>query len=120
MAYVAPPQWAHLDRPTAAKLNIYRDGLDAIHGLTGDSAINIAVAKRMSTVAHYYLINRQRYLLYLGGGRIVDPADVEAAVSLSTSGGWSVYDLLQVSWLFTGRLYQVQDVDCCFEDYVGL
>lgn len=120
MAYIAPPAWAHLDKPTAAKLNLYRDGLDAVRALTGDAPINVAVAQIMGTVAHYYFVNRWRWLLYLGAGHLLDPAGVADAVSLSDTGGWASYDLLQVSWLYPGKLYQVQDVTCCFEDATSL
>jgi hypothetical protein len=120
MAYSAPPTWAHLDRPTAAKLNSYDDGLDAIHILTGDAPYNVATAAIMGNVAHYYIVNRWRWLLYLGAGRILDPAGVAADVSLSSTGGWAAYDLLQVAWMYPGKLYQVQNVTCCFEDATSL
>lgn len=119
MAYSAPPQWTHLDRPTAAKMNLYKDGCDAALALSGQAPYNIPVCKLMGTVSHYYLMNRWRWLIYLGAGRIVDPADVQEPVNLSDTGGWSAYDLLQVDWVHPGRLYQVQDVQCCFEDYEG-
>jgi hypothetical protein len=120
MPYSAPPQWAHLDYPTAAKLNLYKDGLDAAYALTGSDKLQPAVCHRMATVQGYYLVNRWRWLLYLGAGRIDDPAGVGDEVSLSDTGGWAAYDLLQVDWLHPGRLYQVQDVQCCFEDYESL
>lgn len=101
-------------------MNLYKDGMDAAVALTGPAPYNVAVSKLMGTVSHYYLVNRWRWLLYLGAGRIVDPADVQEAVSLSDTGGWAAYDLLQVDWLHPGRLYQVQDVACCFEDYESL
>jgi hypothetical protein len=119
MPYSAPPQWSHLDYPTAAKMNLYKAGLDAISAQQPAFKTNGAVCQRMNTVQGYYLINRWRWLLYLGSARIDDPAGVSDEVSLPDNGGWSAYDLLQVDWLYPGKLYQVQEATCCFEDYEG-
>lgn len=119
MPYSAPPQWSHLEYPTAAKMNLYKDGLDASYALTGADKIQIAVCARMGTVQGYYFVNRWRWLIYLGSARIDDPAGVSDEVSLPDNGGWSAYDLMQVDWLYPGKLYQVQEATCCFEDYEG-
>lgn len=120
MAYAVPQRWAHGDYPTAARLNKYKDGLDAIYGALGDYPINPAVAVRIGNVQGYYFVHRHRWLLYLGGGRIEDPAGVSETVNLSTGSGWQSYDLSQVDWLVPGKLYQVQAVQCCLEDIEGL
>jgi hypothetical protein len=120
MPYSVPPSWAYLDYPTAAKMNQYKTGMDAISAQLAPYTMNICVCHRMDVVDHFYLVHQQRWLLYTGAGRIVDPSDVNDPVSLSDSGGaWANYDLSQVSWIFPGRLYQVQDVICCFEDVTG-
>jgi len=120
MPYSVPPTWQHLEYPTAAKMNLYKDGLDATYALTGSAPVNVAISVIMGPVAHYYFVNRHRWLVYLLGGRLIDPAGVGADVSLSSNGGWSNYDLLQVDWLYPGKLYQVQDVSCAFEDYESI
>lgn len=119
MAYAVPEQWTQGEYPTAAKITKYKDGLDAIHDLLGDAQINPCVTKRTGTVQGYYLVHRQRWLLYRNAGTIEDPSGVGADVSLSAAddGGWTSYDLAQIDWLYPGKLYQVQGVLACFEDY---
>ena len=60
------------------------------------------------------------WLLYTGGGRIEDPAGIQEQINLPDNGTWAAYDLLQVDWIYPGRVYQVQAVMCCFEDVEGL
>lgn len=122
MAYQIPERWAHGDYPTAAKLNKYKDGLDAIHAALGDYRINPAVSLRIDPVDSYYFVRRHRYLLYLGAGEIRDPMGVGEAVSLSAGvgGSWAVRDLSSIDWMVPGKLYQVDDVQACIEDYEGL
>lgn len=119
MSYTPPQQWSHGDYPTADKLNKYKDGLDAIHEAVGDYPINPAVARRLDTVQGYYFLHRWRWLVYRGAGTIEDPIGAEDAVNLSEAEdmGWTSYDLDNVDWLIPGRLYQVQGVIACMEDY---
>jgi hypothetical protein len=119
MAYSAPPQWSHLDYPTAAKMNLYKAGLDAILALRGSDVVNVAITRRIAPVQGYYLINRYRWLIYacVGTGTMEDPAGVGEDVSLSAIPTWAAVDLLTVDWIYPGKLYQVQGVVCCFEDY---
>ena len=119
MPYSTPPTWAYLEYPTAAKMNQYKTGLDAIYAQTGTYTLNVCVCKRVGTVEHYYFVHQQRWLLYLFGGRIVDPADVGDPVTLSDNGSWQSYDLNSVDWIYPGKLYQVQDVGCAMEDVTG-
>lgn len=122
MAYAVPFQWAHGDYPTAARLNLYKSGLDAIHDALGDYSLNPAVARRIDPVQGYYFLHRHRWLLYRGAGRIEDPAGVGETVNLSEADdmGWTTYDLDNVEWLIPGKLYQVQAVIACLEDYEAL
>lgn len=121
MAYQVPEQWSHGEYPTAAKINKYKDGLDATHALLGDARIHPAVQLNQAgdVILSYHLIHRHRWLIYRGAGNIDDPANVGEAVALSAAdgGGWTSYDLAQVSWLTPGRLYEVEGVVGCFEDY---
>lgn len=116
MSYTAPEQWNHGEYPTAAKLNKYKTGLDAIHDQVGDVLINPFVTRRMGTVQGYYLVHRNRWLTYLGTGTIEDPNGVGEDVSLSTADNWASYDLSQVEWILPGTLFQVQGVLACWED----
>lgn len=122
MSYTPPKVWQHGDYPTAADLNKYKAGLDAVNVALGDYTINPAVAVRIGNVQGYYLIHRHRWLIYLGGGRIEDPSGVGETVTLTAGGGgnWASYDLSQIEWMVPGRLYQVEAVQCVFEDYEGL
>jgi hypothetical protein len=120
MAYTAPPQWAHLDYPTAAKMNLYKTGMDAVLAQQGTYPTNVAVCRRMATVQGYYIVNRWRWLIYHGTGRIEDPAGVGEVVNLSDAPVWAAYDLLQVDWIYPGKNYQVQAVTCCFEDFENI
>lgn len=124
MPYSPPESWAHGDYPTAARLNKYKDGMDAVHGALGDYALNAAVARRIAPVQGYYLLHRHRWLLYRAdpdAGRIEDPAGVGETVTLTATGSqWASYDLSQVEWLVPGKLYQVQAVVACLEDYEAL
>lgn len=119
MAYATPEQWTHGEYPTAAKVNKYKTGLDEVYALLGTYQINLATASRLSTVQGFYLVHHHRWLLYRDAGQIEDPSGVGEMVAISAAGdgGWTSYDLTQVSWLTPGSVYQVQDVLCCFEDY---
>lgn len=121
MAYSVPEQWEHGEYPTAAKMNKYKDGLDAIYANLGDYVVNPAVARRIDPVQGYYFLHRHRWLVYRAdpdAGRIEDPAGVGETVTLTATGSnWASYDLGQVDWLIPGKLYQVQSVVACLEDY---
>lgn len=121
MAYAVPEQWSHGEYPTAAKINKYKDGLDAIYAALGTYQFNPAVARRLGSVQGYYFLHRHRWLIYRadpGAGRIEDPAGVGETITLTATGGnWGSYDLSQVKWLTPGKLYQVQAVVACLEDY---
>jgi hypothetical protein len=124
MAYAVPFVWSHGDYPTAARLNLYKSGLDAIHDALGDYAVNGAVARLITPVQGYYFLHRHRWLLYRAApdaGRIEDPSGVGESVTLSATGSeWGNYDLSTIEWMIPGKLYQVQDVVGCMEDYEAL
>ena len=121
MAYIAPNRWSHGDYPTAANMNKYKTGLDDIYARIGTVGINPTVCFRKSGVESFWLMHQQRWLLYRGEGKIVDPAGAGEDVALSGAGAeWFSYDLLQVEWIYPGKLYHVDDLDACFEDYEAL
>ena len=120
MAYAVPERWEHGEYPTAAKINKYKDGLDAIYALTGSYAINGAVRANTGNYDGYTLIHHQRWLLYRGGGAIESFGAGEAVTLSGDGSNWLSYDLLQVEWLAEGTLYHVEDVEACLEDYEAL
>ena len=122
MPYNPPYFWSHGDYPTAARINLYKTGLDAIHDALGDYTLNPTASRRIGTVQGYYLLHKYRWLLYRDAGRIEDPNGVGETVNLAAAedSGWTSYDLDQVDWMFPGKLYQVQAVISCFEDMSAL
>lgn len=112
--------WEHGDYPTHTNINKYKSGLDAIYALLGDVQVNWPVARKINPVQGYYFMRRHRWLLYRGDGTIEDPTGAEDAVSISGDGSnWVTYDLSQIDWLPPGRIYQVQGVVACLEDFEG-
>ena len=120
MAYSAPPTWTQGMYPTAALMNIYKADLDAISAQVGSSRVQICVCKRITPIQSYYIVHAQRWLLYFGDGWIEDPAGVGERVTLGVEAAWTAHDLSSVEWLYPGKLYQVQNVDVCWEDYEDL
>lgn len=120
MAYEIPEQWAHGDYPTAAKLNKYKAGLDAIHDLWGDIDYEYAAMHLYAATFYHshWLINRYRYLVYNGTGSIHDPGNVFDTVSL-TAASWGTYDLTSIEWIIPGKLYEVQGVTEAYESDTG-
>lgn len=118
MSYQVPPRWAMGDYPTAALINKYKDGIDAIHAALGDYGVNWPAASRAGAhVQGFYFLHSLRWLCYRGAGRIEDPAGVGETVTLSGDGvNWTSYDLDSIDWMVQGKLYQVQAVTSCMED----
>lgn len=117
MAYSVPERWAHGDYPTAAKLNKYKDALDAAHDLAGDVLLNYPVFGNANTDKGYYFVHTFRWLHYAGDGEIVDPTGAGETVTITGDGVTAlVYDLTTVTWLYEGKLYEVKDVTWAMED----
>lgn len=121
MSYSPPPRWAMGDYPTAAQMNTYKDDIDDIHAQIGDYIINPSVAGRIGNVQGFYFLHSERWLCFLGDGRIEDPAGVGETVTLSGDApNWVSYDLDQLDWMVPGKLYQVQAVTACIEDFEAI
>lgn len=101
-------------------MNYYKTGHDEIYALLGTYQVNPAVARRTDNVQGYYFVHMHRWLIYYDAGTIEDPAGIGDTITLSVSGAWTAYDLSQVDWLYPGKLYHVQGVLTCFEDYQDL
>lgn len=121
MSYVVPRTWSHGEYPTAAEMTDIKSSMDYLNSVMGDGGLQKAVALRNGFVQGYYIVHRLRWLVYKGAGRIEDPAGVSETVSLSAAddGGYTSYDLDQIDWLVPGKIYQVQAVTACLEDYEG-
>jgi len=118
MAYEIPERWTHGEFVTAAKLAKFKNGMDAIHGILGDYQINPYVNERRSQVHDFWFVHRHRWLIYRDAGHIEDPTGVGEQVTLAApTSDFMVFDLAQVSWLYPGKLYNVEGVSWCFEDY---
>ena len=119
MPYVAVDQWAHGDKPTAAKLNKWKSGLEAIYAKTGDRAFNLPCTKNVDDGVgdDRYFIHTHRYLHFRGdAGQIIDPSGAGDPVGISeTDNAFTVYDLDGVSWLQYGMLYYVHDAQYAIE-----
>lgn len=117
MAYTVPPQWAHGDYPTAANVNKFKTALDAVHDIVGDVQLNYPCITNLTVDKGYYFVHQYRWLHYRGDGEITDPAGAGDTVTISGDGNnFLVYDLLQVDWIYPGKLYEVKDVTMAAED----
>lgn len=123
MAYQVPPRWSHGDFPTAADMNKYKDALDDIFARVGSSNLNRTVSFREGNIQSFFIVHQYRWLLYRGDGWIQDPSGIGERASLSVgspSSQWLTFDLMQIDWMTPGKLYQIQNVDSCFEDFEAL
>ena len=126
MPYSIPPQWQHGQYPTAADLNKYKDGLDAMHAMWGDKDYEYPLIHRKDEgdlavngeMHSHWFINRYRYLIYNGAGSLHDPGNFFDTVSLE-DGAWVVYDLTTIEWIIPGKLYEVQGVGEAYESDTG-
>ena len=115
MAYTVPDQWAHGDKPTAAKVNEWKTDLDEIHAKTGDRAVNLPV-KNSVAGTRFYFVHRFRYLHFIAdAGVITDPNGTGDDVNIASDGGFAVYDLDGVDWLQEGMLYYVDEANYAVE-----
>ena len=116
--YGVPPTWARGDTVSHTEMNAYKTALDAARTQTGDVQWNVLVMRNNTQDRGYFLLHRQRYLHHIGNGELLDPSGAGDAVALTGDGANVVaYDLLNVSWLAEGMLYEVKDVTFCCEDY---
>lgn len=117
MAYVAPPRWQHGNQPAADNMNLYKTALDALHDLIGDAELNYPCITNLTTGKGFYFVHQYRWLHYRGDGEIVDPSGAGETVTISGSGNnFVVLDLMQVDWIYPGKLYEVKDVVAALED----
>lgn len=119
MAYTAPDRFQHGDKPTAAKLNKWKSGLEAIYAKTGDRALNFPCSKNIDDGMgdDRYFIHTHRYLHFRADeGKIRDPSGVGDEVGISeTDNSFTVFDLDTVGWLQYGMLYYVHDAQYAIE-----
>ena len=135
MAYAVPTVSAHGDMPTAASMNKYSDGLNAIYsGLNSGKRYICAATKRQydtrasdthndamyAQEALSYCVNVHlwRWLFYKGEGALKNIAETEQTpLSNDNPGGTNVFDLDSVDWLNYGGVYEITGVTWAFEDW---
>jgi hypothetical protein len=115
MSYTIPRQWSHGDAPTAADMQKYSDGLTFLNAII--RPLNFATPfSTMEEAQQTWLVHAKRYLIYASTGRIIDPAGIGADVDLSSDNDINTYDLDEIDWLTSGKLYQVNGCSCALED----
>jgi hypothetical protein len=124
MAYAVPPRFSHGSTVSAAEMQKYSDGLNAIHDALPLEKISWGIPySNMEDTQTFFLIHKRRWLIYKSTGEIQHPTEPETypAVSLSDTGGICAADLDQeVDWLVPGMLYKVVGCSVCFEDDEGI
>ena len=124
MAYSTPKTWAHGDTVSAANMQKYSDGLNAIKAMFPTEKESWAHAfSTMAEAQSYFFTHKRRWLIYKSTGVVHHPADpvTYPDVSLSDSEEINVIDLDEsVSWLVVGQMYQVIGCSVAFEDDEGI
>lgn len=125
MAYSTPRQWQHGDTASAAEMNKYRDGLNEIYNLWAGKLLIPAVPVLWLGILgapdaskyKYELVHKQRYILYVGEGKLYSADETQTATLANSAGGTgtNTYDLESVSWLSYGQRYIVKGVTVCME-----
>lgn len=125
MAYSTPRQWAHGDTVTATEMNKYRDGLNEIYSVWAGKLLIPAVPVLWLGILgapdaskyKYELVHKQRYLLYVGEGKLYSADETQTTTLANSAGGTgtNTYDLESVSWLSYGQRYIVKGVTVCME-----
>lgn len=118
MAYQVPPRWSHGDIPTGAHMQKYSDALNALKTKADGGLWNMAGrAGQTGGGTAWTFVHVHRYLYYDSSGEIIDPDNAENSVALQDpdDGTWGRYDLSTVGWLYPGKMYNVDDVNGCFE-----
>lgn len=131
MAYSAPPLWEHGDIPTAADMNKYSDGLNAIYtALVAKRHFPAAkVRQYLSTGADTHFqavttdnsycvaVHTMRFLVYGGSGALTNLAGTETTSLQDITGGTNIFDLDSVGWLNYGQVYRITGVAWAMEDW---
>lgn len=124
MAYSTPPTFAHGDTVSAAQMQIYSDGLNAIAPMFPTEKESWAHAfSTMAEAQSYFITHRCRWLIYKSTGVIRHPTDpvTYPDVSLSDSEEINAIDVdASVNWLTVGQLYWVVGCSVAYEDDEGL
>src|SRR5574343_404764 len=106
MAYSVPKRWSHGGTVSAANMQKYSDGLNALDAAIPKEKISWGVGySNMEDTQTFYLIHKARWLIYKSTGEVQHPTDPTTypAVSLSDTGGICAADLdAEVDWLVPG------------------
>lgn len=125
MAYSTPRQWAHGDTVNATEMNKYRDGLNEIYNVWAGKLLIPAVpvlwlgklGGDSSANYKYELMHKQRWLIYIGEGKLYSADETQTTTLANSAGGTgtNVYDLEGVNWLSYGQRYIIKGVTVCME-----
>jgi hypothetical protein len=109
---------------SAASVQKYSDGLDAIKPLFPTQQINWAQPQSlMDDAQENWIVHKARWLIYKSTGEVTHPTDPTTYpnVSLSDTGGVCAFDLdAGVDWLVVGQLYRVIGCSIAYEDEQGI
>lgn len=121
MAYQVPPIWEHGDVPTAAQMNTYSNGQNAIKALldVSDKNVTSPVFGGDEDDAKWVLTHINRYLLYDDECDVYEYADNSNRTSLEEppEGEIGIFDLDTIGWLTYGMRYVVEGSAWVIEDY---
>ena len=121
MAYEVPPVWSHGDVPTAALMNTYSNGQNAIDALLDISDKNVTspVFDGDEDDAIWIFTHLNRYLIYDDECTVYQWGNADNITSLEEPpvGEVGVYDLDTISWLTYGMVYAVEGTAWAIEDY---
>lgn len=126
MSFVPIDPVDHTDTFSITTWNNIKAGVDAIFLVLGTAGINnpalgnfeyghLAPDNDFSMMA---FIHKNRFLIYEGDGRIIDPSGVGDTITLSDPENVNEvgeYDLDSIDWLTYGMQYRVDGVEWCAE-----
>lgn len=134
MAYSAPHIFEHGEYPTAANMNIYSDGLNAIYTALSSGKMRAPSAKytqyetRASDThndgmaanpdySYLTMVYLERWLFYSGEGKLFSFPDLAKQVSLPNDATVNIYDLASIPWLIPGMIVKITAVKWAFADW---
>ena len=126
MAYEIPKVWTHGDIPTAADMNKYSDGENAMYA-SGAFKLHVPVTLSRfdltildtiwaipAVTLVYTMVHRLRWLIYKGSGLMSFGSD---SATLTDHGGTNTLDLETIGWLEYGMIYSITGVTWVVEDW---
>lgn len=124
MSYTGAPYFSHGDTISAAQANQWSDGLNLVHDMVGDDAIEFAqFYSNMGDTQRHYIVHKRKYLITRSTGEIRHPTDptTYAGVSIGDGDPFTITEVDgSVPWLVAGMLYEVRGCSFASEDDEGV